>query len=128
MPTQERWQTHRSWRLSPGTKGGLAIPFPLNRFAHWFVLQKVYRVVYCCKWFLMVLAPGEVCRNTPYSVGWQSLKALGPEMAGFEGTQSQQGWTTGFEGTRSSLGGRQGLEVPGSKSIRWTAGFEGTRS
>ena len=36
-------------------------------------------------------------------------------MAGFEGTQSQQGRTAGFEGTRSSLGGRQGLKVPGPK-------------
>ena len=63
----------------------------------------------------MVLAPGQVRRNTPYSVGWQSLKALGPEMAGFEGTRSQQGRTAGFEGTRSSLGGRQGLKVPGPK-------------
>ena len=40
MPTQERWQTHRLWRQSPGTKLGLAIPFPLNRFVHGFVLQR----------------------------------------------------------------------------------------
>ena len=40
MPTQEMWQTHRLWRQLPGTKVGLAIPFPWNRVAHGFVLQR----------------------------------------------------------------------------------------
>ena len=80
-------------------------------------------MVYCCKWFLMVVTPSQVRRNTPYSVGWQSLNALSPEMAGFKGTWSQQGQTAGFEGTRSSLGGQQGLKVPGPKKYSTYRGY-----
>ena len=65
MPTQERWQTHRSWRQSPGTKVGLAIPFPLNRFAHGFVLQRGLPGGLLLQEVFNGSNPGQVLRNTP---------------------------------------------------------------
>ena len=62
------------------------------------------------------------CSVTPQhsgSLGWQSLKVLGP-------VTSEMAAVSRYP--VSTLGGRQGLKVPGPKGIRWTAGFEGTRS